>query len=343
MTHALNKLTRIFLALVITVGVGVAISKQDRPRVVHALGGLIVTYPSTPFFNESNIVPGFSITKSITVANSSGLARMVAVKADGVVRTPAGTPTLDDALMLKIRDGATVLYGPVPLKTFLNNTNPNGTSLGIIANGQTKNYAFDVDFPISSGNEFQARRVEFDLHVGAILGSNIVVNEAFIVVDPAHGVDCIPDAQGKINGQCHEWVELFNPTTQDISLKDWSIVDATGNVQKITANKTITANGFALLTKSNSEFARFWANPKSAEVIELGQAIGNGLGNGGDRLRLLNPAGAEVDAISWGSDSYAPHYAGPVLSGHSIERLVPGFDTDTGTDFTDQATPTPGQ
>ncbi len=337
MPRPLNNLIRIFLAVVIVVGLGIVISKQDRPRTVHALGGLIVTYPSTPFFNESNIVPGFTTTKTVTVVNSSGLARMVAVKADGVIRTPAGTPTLDDALTLEIKDGATTVYPTQPLKNFLNDANPNGTILNIIAIGQTKNYDFIVVFPTSAGNPYQGRLVEFDLHVGAIIGNNLVINEAYIRVDATHGLDC-PDAKG----QCHEWVEVFNPTTQDISLKNWKIVDASGTVRTINANKTIKANGFALLTKSNSEFARFWTVPSGVQVIELGQIIGDGLGNAGDRLRLLNPSSVEVDAISWGTDSYAPHYTGPVTLGHSIERLVPGFDTDTGTDFTDRTTPTPG-
>lgn len=336
MPRPLNNFIRITLAVVIVGVIAVMISKQDRPRTVEALGGLIVTYPSTPFFNESNIVPGFTITKTVTVVNSSGLSRMVAVKADGVIRTPAGTPTLDDALTLEIKDGGTTLFGPAPLKDFLNETD--GQILNIILNGQTKNYSFNIVFPTSAGNAYQGRSVRFDLHVGAIIGSNVVINEAYIRPDSAHGLDC-PDPKG----QCHEWMEIFNPTTQDINLKDWKIVDASGTIRTINASKTVKANSFAILTKSNSEFARFWTIPKDAQVIELGQIIGDGLGNTGDRLRLLNPANAEVDAISWGTDTYALHYAGPVTVGHSIERLVPGFDTDSGTDFTDRTIPTPGQ
>lgn len=338
MPRLLTIFTRVILAVVVVGLVTVVISKQERPRVVHALGGLIVTFPSTPMFNMTNMVPGDSITKTVTVNNSSGLARMVAVKADGVVRTPTSSPFLDSALTIEIRDGATTLYGPVSLSTFLNDTNPNGTILNIINNGQTRNYDFEVVFPTSAGNPYQGLRVEFDLHVGAVIGTNLVINEAFIRVDASHGLDC-PGSQG----QCHEWIEVFNPTSQDISLKNWKIVDVTGIVQNINANKTIKANSFALLTKSNSEFARFWTVPSGVQVVELGQIIGDGLGNAGDRLRLLNPSSVEVDAISWGTDSYAPHYTGPVTLGHSIERLVPGFDTNASTDFTDRVAPTPGQ
>lgn len=335
MPRPLNNFIRITLALVIVGVMAVVISKQDHPRTVEALGGLIVTYPSTPFFNESNIVPGFTTTKTVTVVNSSGLSRMVAVKADGVIRTPTGTPTLDDVLTLEIKDGGTTLFGPAPLKDFLDDTD--GQILNIILNGQTRNYAFKIVFPTNAGNPYQGRGVQFDLQVGAIIGSNVVINEAYIRPDASHGLDC-PDSKG----QCHEWVEIFNPTTQDINLKNWSIVDASGTIRTINASKTIKANSFAILTKSNSEFARFWSIPKNTQVIELGQIIGDGLGNTGDRLRLLNPAGTEVDAISWGTDTYLPHYIGSPAQGHSLERLVPGFDTDNGTDFTDRMAPTPG-
>lgn len=323
----------IFTAIAIVAGV--SFLAKDQP-IVRAFGDLIVTFPSTPFFSETNLAPSDAVTKPLTVNNAGTVSRMVAVRASAVSRTPAGPPDLDDALTLEIREGFVTLYGPSPLKNFLDDSD--GVILNVINPAQTKNYTFDVVFPAGSGNEFQARNVEFDLHVGYIIGSNVVINEAFINVDAAHGLDC-PSAQG----QCHEWVELFNPTNQDISLKNWQIADSSGVVRTINANKTIKANSFALLTKSNSEFARFWTVPRAAEVIELGQVIGNGLGNTGDRLRLLDPSGNEVDAISWGTDSYAPHYGGAPATGHSIERLAPGFDTDSGTDFTDLAIPTPGQ
>jgi hypothetical protein len=170
------------------------------------------------------------------------------------------------------------------------------------------------------------------------VGSNVVINETFIYVDAKHGIDCISS-----QGQCNEWIELFNPTNQDITLKNWKIADASGVAQTINANKTIKANSFALLVKSNSTFSLYWKVPSGIEVIEMGQWIGDGLGNAGDRLKLINPSGTEIDAISWGIDTYVPHYTGPITQGHSIERLTPGFDTDAGTDFTDRSTPTPGQ
>ena len=344
MKNKLSNIIKIFISLVIIAGVAGLVMVIKDTKITKAFGDFIVTFPSSPFFHETNLVPGDVVNKSLTIKNSGTLARMVAVKADQVSRSPASNPNLDDALNLKISESSNTLYGPTQLNNFLNDTNTDGTILYSVINpSQTKNYDFNVVFPTSASNEYQARSVEFDLHVGYVVGNNVVINESFIYVDANHGIDCVAGNKTQTQGQCDEWVELFNPTNQDISLKNWKIVDASGLAQTITANKTIKANSFALLVKSNSTFSLYWKVPSGVQVIEMGQWIGDGLGNAGDRLRLINPSGTEIDAISWGTDTYVPHYTGSITSGHSIERLAPGFDTDAGADFADRATPTPGQ
>jgi len=343
MKNKLSNIIKIFISLVIITGVVGLVMLIKDTKITKAFGDFIVTFPSSPFFHATNLAPGDVVNKSLTIMNSGTLARMVAIKADQVYRNPASNPNLDDTLTMEISESSNILYGPTELNNFLNNTNTNGTILYSLINpSQTKNYDFNVVFPTGAGNEYQARSVEFDLHVGYVLGSNVVINEAFTYVDANHGIDCVAGNKTQTQGQCDEWVELFNPTNQDIVLKNWKIADASGIIQTITANKTIKANSFALLVKSNSTFSLYWKVPSGVQVIEMGQWIGDGLGNAGDRLRLINPSGNEVDAISWGTDAYSPNYTGPVTQGHSIERLTPGFDTDAGSDFTDRITPSPG-
>lgn len=131
-----------------------------------------------------------------------------------------------------------------------------------------------------------------------------------------------------------QWIELYNPTDHDISLKNWTITDNSGRPTVIRANKKIKAGGFALLSKDASLW-KYWNEPKSALKVELGKIIGNGMDASGDLLILKNN-GVEADRMSWGGTIPT------VPPGHSTERLVPGFDTDVFTDWLDRFPPTPG-
>ena len=142
-------------------------------------------------------------------------------------------------------------------------------------------------------------------------------------------------------GQNDEWVELFNPTDHDISLKNWSLTDNSGILTVIHPDKTVKAHSFALLSKSASTW-NFWP-PTTALKVDLCSQIGDGLDNSGDHLILKDPLGIEIDRMGWGNDTsgFIPAGTNPVVAlGDSTERLIPGFDTDAVSDFHDQNPPT---
>ncbi|MEK7573889.1 MAG: lamin tail domain-containing protein [Patescibacteria group bacterium] len=148
---------------------------------------------------------------------------------------------------------------------------------------------------------------------------------------------------GKKLGQNDEWVELYNPTDHDISLKNWKLTDNHGT-RVINANKTIKAGGFAIISKSASTW-NFWNENPSAVKVELGGNIGDGLDNTGDHLILKNPSSSEIDRMSWGIDTsgFSPPATNPLVPlGSSTERLTPGFDTNVVTDWEAQTPPAPG-
>ena len=183
-----------------------------------------------------------------------------------------------------------------------------------------------------AGNDFQNKSVIFDLTFGEVVNNHLVINEVYYF------------GEGRKLGQNDEWVELFNPTDHDISLKNWTLTDNSEIVTTIKANKTIKANNFVILAKSASTFAKFGI-ASSALKVELGNQIGNGLDNTGDHLILKDPAGQEIDRMSWGTDvaGFTQNAANPVVSsGSSTERLTPGFDTDTFSDWHSQTPPKPG-
>ena len=82
----------------------------------------------------------------------------------------------------------------------------------------------------------------------------------------------------------------------------------------------------------------------AGNLVSLEQAIGNGLANGGDRVILKDANGADVDALSYGTDTtYFNVQRSTNLEGHSLARVPPAVDTDTAADWSDQYPPNPGE
>ena len=166
-------------------------------------------------------------------------------------------------------------------------------------------------------------------------GAAVVINEVYYNVHSDHGDDgdsANPD----------EWVELYNNTDNPVNLKDWSIQDNSDARTISHANLYIPANGFAIIAKSANTWS-YWSVPASAQKIHLGQKIGNGLANTGDRLILKDAGGAIVDQISYGSDAtiLSPSISS-AAKGQSIGRSPDGQDADSAADFTIFNNPTPG-
>ncbi len=137
-----------------------------------------------------------------------------------------------------------------------------------------------------------------------------------------------------------EWIELLNPTAAPVILAGWLLRD--GISQDALPDYTLAPGAYVVVATNAATFRA--AYPAYAGgLIDLGSPIGNGLSNSGDALLLLDPAGAAVDALSYGSDASVFAPACPdVREGHSLARVPPGRDTDTAADWIDQPVPDPG-
>lgn len=179
--------------------------------------------------------------------------------------------------------------------------------------------------------------------------SPVITGIASTISNIINGINVNVGSCGNIKkGQNHEWIEIYNPTGHDISLKDWRLVDNSGTETIIHANKIIKAGGFALLSKDSSVW-HYWDESGEAEKIQLGHDIGDGLENSGDFLRLVDPLGLEHDFVAWGDNSgeaipaiwqNLPQLLAP--AGESIERSPTGHDTDVPGDWELRSPPTPG-
>ena len=304
------------------------------------------------------MAPGDNEARDVDVTNNETVPRFVAVKGfrtDGV----GADPKIETELDLVIKEGSTNKYGPVKLADFfaLSGPSSNGVILDLFNPEDQRTYTFDVTFPTSADDRFQAKSVTADLSFGIITSDNLVINEVYYnpkffnwfdqFID-GFDEDHFEDRHLKIEKKRifrRQWVELYNPTDHDISLKNWSLTDNSGKKTIIHPNKKIKPGGFVLISKS--AFLWWFYRPlKYSNYVEIGRFMGNGLDVEGDRLILKDSKGKEVDRMSWGDD-YSSDFTPPAVNpkvdkGHSTERLAPGFDTDAASDWEDQSPPTPG-
>jgi hypothetical protein len=105
------------------------------------------------------------------------------------------------------------------------------------------------------------------------------------------------------------------------------------------------AEVFATIYGINPDFA---INTNDALVPKMLRDLGwssgvVNLSNSGDEVLLLDENGSMLDALSWGSSSFAfSPSASKVDVGHSLERYPPDRDTNSALDWRDQPLPAPG-
>lgn len=318
----MKKLVRIFV-LLFAIGLLLKFAGFDfvKPTTVRAFGNLVVDFHipvGVPLFVINNMMPGDVIQRDVDAENKSDLPRMAVVR--GIRKGGIGSdPKIENVLEIVIKEGDTVLYGPKKLSEFFSDSQGIiGVQLNFIDPSENKTYNFEVSLPESSENEFQGKSVIFDLVFFVITPDRVVINEVYYRTD-----------------NDNQWVELHNPADWDEHLKNWYLTDDSNN-KSILPDVVIKAHGYKLLSKSGSVW-NLWNENEDATKIEFGTIFGNGLDGSGDHLILHNQNSIEMDRMSWGDD------LNPVVgSGSSTERINPGFDTDTFSDWHEQNPPTPG-
>ena len=182
---------------------------------------------------------------------------------------------------------------------------------------------------------------------GIILGVLMALG-GFFITDKARAAD-IPSQTIVINevqydppqpgtDSNYEWFELYNKSSYDIILDGWTITDNNQTDQIPTFE--LKSKEYLVIAASEIGFQTNFVD-LPANFIDLGQSIGGGLSNTGDRL-ILNDTNGVIDQISWGTDTLLNPSIPDFNQSHSLERKPAGLDTNSASDFIDQATPTPG-
>lgn len=166
-----------------------------------------------------------------------------------------------------------------------------------------------------------------------------------------------------------EWIEIYNPTVEQVDLSNWYLGDMVADVgalpddcgdgmYRFPAGAMLPAGGVVVVAQQAADVVGFAPdyeflidpNRDTGEVPNMvradpGTCDGLALANAGDEVVLRDADGAVVDAVTYGGGAFpdvVPH-PGEVNTGHSLERRPPERDTDDcSRDFFDRYPPTPG-
>ena len=158
-----------------------------------------------------------------------------------------------------------------------------------------------------------------------------------------------------------EWVELYNAGGRPVDLTGYKIGDQAlpgccegmlafpeGAILKpgqviIIAYK---ASAFEAVYRFKPDYEMESSDPAVAVLSRYTAWAERSveLTNSGDDLLVLGPSDQVVDAVSWGSSTFAFDPSVPnVLEGASLERYPPYLDSDSALDWRKQASPRPGE
>ena len=117
-----------------------------------------------------------------------------------------------------------------------------------------------------------------------------------------------------------EWIELYNPTDQVISIDGWVIED---NYDSFTLTGTLDAYGYFVIAKQVSAFNNLYGFNPDLDGMTLA------LSNTGDQVKLSDNTGTEVDFVAW--ENYVGGWSVSAID--ATIRRITATDTDSGSDW----------
>lgn len=161
-----------------------------------------------------------------------------------------------------------------------------------------------------------------------------------------------------------EFVELVNPTSQDILLTGWALGDAVDpadfeDVRRFPEQTWLPGRGTLVIALTASGFENAFGALPDYEIVDTHPAVPDmlddpawgdpkaimQLGNEGDEVILRTPVDAVMDAVAYGNGFFPGTVSCALLAapGHTLERLPYWVDSNQcPADFRDWLFPSPG-
>jgi hypothetical protein len=158
----------------------------------------------------------------------------------------------------------------------------------------------------------------------------------------------------------NEWIEIYNPTMGSIDLTDYKIGDEESKgggegMLQFPSGAGILPDERIVIARNAIYFHTYYGSLPDFEIEDSNPNVPNmviysswatenlNMDNIGDEVLILGIGDILIDAISWGTSTWAfdPPCL-PVAEGHSLEREPVNVDTDTADDWQDQTLPNPG-
>jgi len=200
-------------------------------------------------------------------------------------------------------------------------TVPDGPDATVSENGASGSTALSRSARApQSASRRSAQNTSRSLAAGAPArdGARVIINE--VLYDPTG------------DETAGEWVELYNAGTVPASLAGWELRD--GASSDLLPPFTLDPGEFVVVGAAGGDAASL-----GVPHVGVPGRIGNGLGNDGDALVLIDGTGVVQDALSWGDNAFI--HSPPVIDvpqGYSIERMPAGAFT-----FDENPAPSPGR
>ena len=155
--------------------------------------------------------------------------------------------------------------------------------------------------PRKAEQEFYEYTVDYEAS-----GSTIVINE----INYHSGDEFDPD----------DWVELYNPTSETISIGLWEFKDENDDhVYTIAEDISLEVGEYLVLCTNSSAFADLFP-----DVENYVGDLGFGLSGGGELIRLFDSSGVLVDAVEYDDSDLWPEE--PDGNGPTLELINPNMD-----------------
>ena len=121
-----------------------------------------------------------------------------------------------------------------------------------------------------------------------------------------------------------DWVELFNPTNENIDIGNWIFKDEDNDHNFIIpANQVMSPGMYLVLCRDTLEFKDNFPN-----VINIAGDLGFGLSGGGELIRLFDSNGNLVDEVTY--DDADPWPVEADGAGPTLELIHPFLDNGLG-------------